>query len=113
MATKIESITTARGEIDFGSVDTKGRRVGVIWLVEWNDEKHHTAAPEYGIPECTQPAGYYVRVSIARDGQRFGAYQEAAPTESIDAAFAEIARKARGAYKRWMRAGNVNRRRAS
>jgi len=109
------------GTVDFGFADAKGRALGVVWClcaVEAEPEREglgpivRTADglswDRATITLPALPAGFEVRVASARNGNRFGALQRSVWVTDLDAAFAEIARRASGTMRRYAKLGGAS-----
>ena len=109
------------GTVDFGFADAKGRALGVVWSLCAVE-----AVPERGglgpivrkadglswyqatITLPALPAGFEVRVASARNGNHFGALQRSVWVTDLDAAFAEVARRASGTMRRYAKLGGAS-----
>jgi len=87
---------TAAGAVDFGFKDSKGRMLGVIWEVS-SSTGRRCQDPAYNI----EPGTLAVTVKSARNGKGFGALQRSVRVTDLDAAYAEIARRASGTMRRY------------
>lgn len=95
----INQTFSGRQEIDFGLVDAKGRKLGVIAYVrEWDQVPVEDQSVGYG---CIQAPGHYFSgvVQGTRDGVQFGAITRSVSGATREEVEAGIARRIETARK--------------